>query len=121
MCNYRPVGDERITAIADTSKDKFGVMNTFEVVKNKIGDSYIGLSYTDDGGTYTVPVTAYDPNGYGLYNMSGNVAEMVSEKGIARGGSWASTGFDVRIKSEQKFENTSPEIGFRYFMEVIEK
>jgi hypothetical protein len=121
MCNYRPVGDERIKAVADTSMDKYGVMNTFEVVKNKIGDSYIGLSYIDDGGTYTVPVTAYDPNGYGLYNMSGNVAEMVSEKGIARGGSWGSTGYDVRIASKIEFEELSCEVGFRYFMEVIEK
>ena len=116
MCNYRPVGDERIKAVADTSKDLYGVMNTFEVKKDNIG-----VSFTDDGGTYTVKIWAYDPNGYGLYNMSGNVAEMVSEKGIVRGGSWANTGYDVRIKAERKFENSSPEIGFRYFMEVIEK
>ncbi len=32
-------------------------------------------NYIEDGGETTVPVTAYFPNDYGLYNMSGNVAE----------------------------------------------
>lgn len=32
-------------------------------------------NYPEDGGQYTLPVDAYDPNGYGLYNMSGNVSE----------------------------------------------
>jgi len=31
--------------------------------------------YSNDGGTYTVPVKHYRPNAYGLYNMVGNVAE----------------------------------------------
>jgi gliding motility-associated lipoprotein GldK len=32
-------------------------------------------NYTEDGGMYTVKADAYFPNDYGLYNMSGNVAE----------------------------------------------
>lgn len=32
-------------------------------------------NYAEDGGFYTVPAKAYWPNDYGLYNMSGNVAE----------------------------------------------
>ncbi|HUH74366.1 MAG TPA: SUMF1/EgtB/PvdO family nonheme iron enzyme [Chitinophagales bacterium] len=32
-------------------------------------------SYQEDGGFYTVPAKSYWPNDYGLYNMSGNVAE----------------------------------------------
>lgn len=33
--------------------------------------------YTEDGSSYTVPVTSYSPNAFGLYNMEGNVAEWV--------------------------------------------
>lgn len=32
-------------------------------------------NYAEDGGFYTVRADAYWPNGYGLYNMAGNVAE----------------------------------------------
>lgn len=32
-------------------------------------------NYTDDGASYTVPVLAYAPNSFGLYNMFGNVSE----------------------------------------------
>jgi gliding motility-associated lipoprotein GldK len=35
-------------------------------------------NYIDDGGIYTVKVNAYFPNDYGLYCMSGNVAEWTS-------------------------------------------
>lgn len=33
------------------------------------------FSYHVDGGLYTMPVASFEPNGFGLYQMSGNVAE----------------------------------------------
>lgn len=53
------------------------------------------------------------PNNYGLYNMSGNVAEMVYERGIAYGGSYLDPGYDIRIDSEKPYDSPSPLIGFR--------
>ncbi len=36
-------------------------------------------NYPEDGGFYTVRADAYWPNDYGLYNMSGNVAEWTQD------------------------------------------
>ncbi|WP_070138552.1 T9SS ring complex lipoprotein PorK/GldK [Crocinitomix algicola] len=41
--------------------------------------------YFDDGGFYTVKAYSYNPNGYGLYCMAGNVAE------------WTETAFDESV------------------------
>ena len=35
-------------------------------------------NYTADGGLKTIKVASYNPNGYGLYDMSGNIAEWTS-------------------------------------------
>ncbi|MEM8906248.1 MAG: SUMF1/EgtB/PvdO family nonheme iron enzyme, partial [Bacteroidota bacterium] len=43
----------------------------------------------EDGGFFPIAVDAYLENEFGLYNLSGNVAEMLAEKGKAKGGSWA--------------------------------
>ena len=31
--------------------------------------------YASDGSTFTLPVTSYTPNAFGIYNMAGNVSE----------------------------------------------
>jgi len=49
-------------------------------------------NYVEDGGIATMKVGSYDPNEYGLYDMSGNVAE------------WTSTAFD--------------EAGYNYFSDL---
>jgi formylglycine-generating enzyme required for sulfatase activity len=56
---------------------------------------------------------SYNPNEWALYNMCGNVAEMIQEKGTALGGSWSNTGYDIRIMSEKTYDVPSPMVGFR--------
>lgn len=76
---------------------------------------------TADGFLLMSPVGAYFPNDIGLYDVVGNVAEMVSENGKACGGSWNDTPEASTIKSVKTFTGPDSSIGFRVFMEVIEQ
>ncbi|MEM6376788.1 MAG: SUMF1/EgtB/PvdO family nonheme iron enzyme [Bacteroidota bacterium] len=68
----------------------------------------------DDGGAFTVLASAYFPNDFGLYNISGNVAEMVAEEGVAMGGSWNTESYkDIRVDSESNYMDAGPTLGFR--------
>jgi len=76
---------------------------------------------SDDGGFFTVPAYTYFPNDFGLYNMSGNVAEMVQEKGKSKGGSWQDYAYYNQVKPSRSYTGPNPATGFRVFMEVIEE
>ena len=93
--------------------------------------------YAADGYAFTAPGNAYPPSSWGLYHMSGNVAEWVQDKYhssyadlsdfnpvyenpdedryIVRGGSWASNAFyiGVGVRDSQPGGEASPYIGFR--------
>jgi len=105
MCNFLRYGDESIHYSNETKK--------LEVAGK---DSRAAFA-----GDITAPVKSYFANGYGIHNMCGNVAEMVAEKGITCGGSYAEPGFDVRVESVKKYTEPSPTIGFRPIMTFIAK
>lgn len=65
LANYNPVRPEYVT---HNAKRKF-TMN--------YPDKDSTLSRLDDGFLFTAPVSSFHPNGYGLYNMSGNACEMI--------------------------------------------
>lgn len=73
-----------------------------------------------DGASITAPVNSYWPNPFGLYCMSGNVSEMVAEKGIVKGGSWRNRADYLRIDKKQYVYSASPEVGFRYVVEIVQ-
>ncbi|MCB0637619.1 MAG: SUMF1/EgtB/PvdO family nonheme iron enzyme [Lewinella sp.] len=79
------------------------------------------ISPGDDGGFFPVHVGSYSPNDFGLYNCSGNVAEMVSEPGITRGGGWMDSSEFIQLGVRNEATLPSPNVGFRIFMEVIEE
>lgn len=66
-----------------------------------------------DNADVAAPVDAYAPNKLGLYNLFGNVSEMVSEKGICKGGSWRDKQENVSIWQDQTFEAANSWTGFR--------
>ena len=95
LYNYLKLGDEYITM----QDGKYVVL---------LNNNDLNYSHS-----YPVHVYAFHPNGLGLFNMCGNVAEMVYERGIAYGGSYLDTGYDIRIDSEKPYDAPSPLIGFR--------
>ncbi len=73
-----------------------------------------------DGFVMMSPVQSYFPNGLGLYDVVGNIAEMSEEKGKACGGSWNHPPLESTIRSLNVYEGPDVAVGFRVFMEVIE-
>lgn len=53
------------------------------------------------------------PNDFGIFNMIGNVAEMVEERGIAKGGSFMQPLEKCKISERQSYDIPSKWIGFR--------
>lgn len=93
-------------------------------------------TYFDDGGMFTVKVNSYLANDFGLFNMSGNVAEMVVD-GVSNtiktgpkdtsvvlspgtaGGGWMNTAGELKISAPDNHPNQTdphPNIGFRVVM-----
>lgn len=110
--NFLVLGDESISQIDSTYQIVSGA-NTYGIAGN-----------LSDYADVTAPSKSYKPNAYGLYNMSGNVAELVqdfipgdssltSNGYAAMGGSWKSPGYDVRITSKTSFTKANPMVGFR--------
>lgn len=102
LCNFKKLGAEQIHYNQES--------NTYEIVHLYDGPD---ASLTDKVGNYA-------PNTFGLYDMSGNVAEMISNTGLAVGGSFDASGYDVRVESTQAFQEASPLVGFRPVMEIKE-
>jgi len=92
---YKNVGDECI------HEDENGTLKVYKI------------EWATHKFRYPNHVQSLYPNDWGLYNMCGNAAEMVNEQGIAVGGSWNNTGYDIRIESIQPFIQPSPMVGFR--------
>ena len=74
----------------------------------------------NDNADVTAPVMSYWPNKLGIYNLVGNVAEMTSEKGIAKGGAWIHKENEVDVEKEYKYTTTGNWLGFRCVFEVEE-
>jgi len=100
--------------------------------------------YAADTALYTVEVKSYDPNGYGLYNMAGNVAEWTADsyesasyeftstmnpsvqdinnkRKVVRGGSWKDPAYYIQVSSRDfEYADTARSyIGFRTIQDYM--
>ncbi len=69
-----------------------------------------------------IPSPTYLPNKYGVYNIHGNVAEMVVEPGIAMGGSFNHYYEDIVPENKPlNYEGAEKWLGFRCVCEIMEE
>ncbi|MCU0357320.1 MAG: formylglycine-generating enzyme family protein [Cyclobacteriaceae bacterium] len=59
------------------------------------------------------------PNAFGVYDMIGNIAELVEEPGIAKGGSWAHHLEESVIRARTPYQQPEPWLGFRCVCDIV--
>jgi len=112
MCNYRKIGEEYIHYDRENQ--------CYDVKASKPGE-FVGIDFFNIVAQITTPVNSYKPNEFGLYNVCGNVAEMIMEEGIAVGGSWRCPGWDVRVVSSFSYKKAYIDIGFRPVVSFVKR
>ncbi len=68
---------------------------------------------TADEAQNTAPVDSYWPNNYKVYNTIGNVAEMVAEPGVSKGGSYNHSIEECMIENNITYAKAENWLGFR--------
>lgn len=99
LANFIRVGEG---AIARDEKGEFVVKPVYPNIKDL-------LERTD----IIAPAKSYWQNGFGIYNMNGNVAEMLKDQNEVIGGSWYDPAYDIRNQSTKKYIGSSTTVGFR--------
>lgn len=98
LANFLGMGSENIRRNPETGE--------MEVIKT-------GYLSTFDEAFLIAPSKSYFPSEFGLYNLNGNVSEMVADGDYAVGGDWYSPGYDIRNSSIKDFSEPDPTVGFR--------
>jgi formylglycine-generating enzyme required for sulfatase activity len=97
---------------------KLTVKEKTDILERKNAEE--GCNWENDGGYLTVAARSYYPNDYGLYNMSGNAAEMLAEEGKTMGGSWMDPAYFMQIGVVKERTLPHPSTGFRLIMEYLD-
>jgi formylglycine-generating enzyme required for sulfatase activity len=98
-------------------KHKQAKMNLVRKESDTLGIASAG----SDNAYVTSPVYSYWKNFFGLYNMIGNVSEMVLEKGVSKGGSWKHKLEECRVGNDIAYSKPENWLGFRCVCVVKKK
>lgn len=74
-----------------------------------------------ESGDYTAPVWSSQANVIGVYNIIGNVAEMIAEDGTAKGGAYFHKQYEVSVESDFAFTVPTNWVGLRCVCEKVKK
>ena len=72
----------------------------------------------NNNGDITAPVLSYWPNKDGIHNLIGNVTEMTSVQGIAKGGAWNTSKDEVSVEKDFSYKTPECWLGFRCILEI---
>lgn len=115
LANFSP--RDRAFMRSRLAQDESGAMEYYYDYPN---NDY-SISRGNDGEAFIANVGAYHPNGFGLFNMAGNVAEMLEGKGVSQGGSWLTDSYYMLTEITNTYEGPQIDLGFRVYMTVEEK
>lgn len=131
LANFKPGKDTSLTCdswnkLKDV-KDGDSLVQFIKTMDDARLPIFNNNPYSDDGGLYTVNVNSYAPNDFGLYCISGNIAEMViddeSKQPMTKGGSWMSPMHELQINTEGIHKGeTGPmlDVGFRVVITYLQ-
>ncbi len=94
----------------NNGKDQNGQISlNFRYMTDAMVKSGVKPKYVD----VTNPVKSYEKNHFGLYNVVGNVSEMIMEKGISKGAGWIHTVEECLIGKDIPYTKPKAWLGFR--------
>jgi hypothetical protein len=88
LCNFKPVGDPYYV------RDSLGQPMIINYTEDH---SLRAAEFPDNKGFYTAKVDSFTPNAFGMYNTSGNVAEMTMQAML-----WVEAGIVMVLRSPQQ-------------------
>jgi formylglycine-generating enzyme len=124
LANFTPVDQNSVRKLEGTLVINDREITDYFYVGSTLGNGTAIPGSLNDYDGLVVPVYSYWPNSMGLYNMAGNVEELVAEYGITKGGGWNDPGYYLRNEAEETYASdteTSSSRGFRFVMEVVEE
>ena len=115
--NHRlPTKDEFLRAIKEGEQSVKWFKKKIKAEKNNI----LAYNLFDENEVVKMisPSRSFLPNKFGIYNLVGNLSEMVQEEGIVVGGSWRDKDELKWSSATQPFTGPADWVGFRCVCEV---